>query len=107
MLQPDRRAAAFRGLIGPNRRIKAQEMADGCMAFYRTVFNKLNGDDALKAMNDALNREIERDREIARRYLSDQRARFEEMRREFFFIDLYPENSSRFDFTFEECQRPA
>ena len=26
------------------------------------------------------------------------------MRREFFFIDLYPENAARFDFTFGDCQ---
>jgi hypothetical protein len=136
-------------------------MADGCMAFYRAVFGELNGDVALRAMNDAVdsaketfwtisaetafkmvyrgyldnqctpeamdkrleiivanlgerrraegyggrfNWEIERDREVALRYLSDHRARFEELRREFFFIDLYPENAGRFDFTFEECQ---
>jgi hypothetical protein len=29
MLQPDRRAAAFRGLIGPRRSVTAGELADG------------------------------------------------------------------------------
>jgi len=161
MLQLDRRAAAFRGLIGPNRAVRTREMSDGCMAFYRTLFGQLNGDTALKAVNDAVNPaektfwiisaetafktvyqgyldkqctpeaiekrvetivanigarlraegrparfnwEIERNRETARKHLSDHRARFEEMRREFFFIDLYPENAERFDFTFEDCQ---
>ena len=164
MLQLDRRAAAFRGLIGPNRPVSGKEMADGCTAFYRTVFGRLNGDEALKAMNDAVdlnketfwivsaetvfktvyqhyletkctsesmgkriatiddnlraryraegrggrfNWEIERDRQVARQCLGDHRARFEEMRREFFFLDLYPENTERFDFTFDECQPTA
>ncbi len=165
MLQPDRRAAAFRGLIGPNRRVDYDELSRGCMAFYRTVFGQLNGDAALKAMNGAVdpakdtfwsisaetafkivyqsylenqctpeafeNRvatilenigerrraeghvgrfkwEIARDREVARTYLGDHRARFEEMRREFFFIDLYPENGERFDVTMEDCRpRPT
>ena len=159
MLQLDRRAAAFRGLIGPNRQLEAGQLQRGCLAFYRAVFRQGNGDEALRAMNDefqeeifwlvspetafkqvyrnylkqqcspeALERraaavaanigrrrradglpgrykaEIERDREISRRYLSDHRARFEELRREFFFIDEYPDNARRFDFTFDDCQ---
>lgn len=164
MLQPDRRAAAFRGLIGPNRQVSAKEMVDSCTAFYRTVFGRSNGDEALKAMNDAIdsaketfwtisaetafkviyqrylkiqctpesmekrvativenlgaryraegrggrfNWETERDRQAAHQFLGDHRARFEEMRREFFFLDLYPENTERFDFTFDECQPTA
>ena len=29
-------------------------MVDSCTAFYRTVFGRSNGDEALKAMNDAI-----------------------------------------------------
>ena len=41
-------------------------------------------------------------RELTREKISDYRARFEEMRREFFYIDLYPENDKRFDIKFED-----
>jgi hypothetical protein len=160
MLQPARGAAAFRGLIGPNRPVKAREMAAACMAFYRTVFSGFEGDAAVKAMNDAVGsaketflvlsaewafkavyrgflgelgnpettekrveeieakeiarrraeglpdmfmRDKQRARNLTREYLSDHAARFEEMRREFFFIDLYPENEARFDVKIEDC----
>ena len=36
-------------------------------------------------------------------HIRDHRARFEETRSHFFFYDLYPENATRFDLTFEEC----
>jgi hypothetical protein len=54
MLQPNRRASACRGLIGPNRQVKTGELADGCLAFYRTIFAKHDGDAALLAMNNAV-----------------------------------------------------
>jgi hypothetical protein len=164
MLQPGRGAAAFRGLIGPNREVKDWEVLTACMAFYRTVFTKMNGDNAIKAMNDAVDRaketfwtispetafkvvfkgylkgegspeaierrlvkveadalakrradglpdmfkrDIERGRERLRAHLSDHRAAFEKFRREFFFVDLYPENDARFDVKFEDCQPEA
>jgi hypothetical protein len=53
MSQPARRAAAFRGLIGPHRRVMPGEIAAACHAFYRTAFGA-NGGDAFKAMNDAV-----------------------------------------------------
>ena len=59
MLQPDRRAAAFRGLIGPHRPVTAGEAMDGCLAFYRTLFRPQDGDAALKAMNDAVDASTE------------------------------------------------
>ena len=159
MLQPARNAAAFRGLLGPNRKVSARELSDACLAFYRTALRQLNGDSAIKAMNDAvdttketfwtispetafkvvfknfietqctpqaieerLNRievnglaqrraaglpdmfakDIERARKLAREKLCDHRGRFEEMRREFFYINLYPENDQRFDIKFED-----
>ena len=52
-------------------------------------------------------RDIERGRERLRAHLSDHRDAFEKFRREFFFIDLYPENDARFDVKFEECQPEA
>ena len=161
MLQPARNAAAFRGLIGPNRKMTAGEMSAACLAFYRTVLGQMNGDAGIKAMNDAVNttkdtfwmisaetafkvvfknfletlcaphaieerldritanvvtrrrieglpdlfsKDLERLRKLTREKLSDQRGRFEEMRREFFYIDLYPENDRRFDVTFEDVR---
>jgi len=160
MLQPDRRAAAFRGLIGPHVEVSTGNMQRACMAFYRTLFNQLDGDSAVAAMNAALvspadafwlisaedafktvNRSHfqehcgpgalarRRDRlmsRIARRHrarqgldasqqlaeqwfaqatahLLDQRGLFERLRREYFFINAFPENDARFDVTFEEC----
>jgi hypothetical protein len=158
MLQPAREAAAFRGLIGPNRRMTSAELSRGCLAFYRAVFDQRDGDVALKAMNDAVdpNRptfrivsaeaafktvfrhyieistpeaiegrvdkvmqgireqrraegspgmyktEIIALREGMRQRLSDHRARFEQMHRDFFFIEQFPENAQRFDLKFEE-----
>jgi hypothetical protein len=160
MLQPDRRAAAFRGLIGPNRPVTEGEVEDACLAFYRTIFDTRDGNVAFKAMNDAIDRNSEtfwlisaeqvfkivnrshfeehctpealrRRRErlmsrLARRHrarygldppqqlaqqwfdqatahLLDQRGLFERLRREYFFINAFPENNARFDVTFEMC----
>jgi hypothetical protein len=33
----------------------------------------------------------------------NQRGLFERLRREYFFINAYPENDARFDVTFEQC----
>jgi hypothetical protein len=160
MLQPDRRAAAFRGLIGPNRTVTEDEVEDACLAFYRTIFDAHDGNAAHKAMNDAVDANAEafwlisaedafkivnrshfeehctpdalgrrRDRlmsRLARRYrgqhgfdpsqqlaqqwfdeatahLLDQRGLFERLRREYFFINQFPENDARFDVTFDQC----
>jgi len=160
MLQPDRRAAAFRGLIGPHVEVSTGNMQRACLAFYRTVFGQRDGDSALAAMNAAIvppadafwlisaehafktmNRSHflehctpealaqRRDRlmsRVARQYraqhgldpsqqlaeqwfaqatshLIDQRGLFERLRREYFFINAYPENDARFDVTFEDC----
>jgi hypothetical protein len=42
-------------------------------------------------------------RQWFRSYQRDHRAHFEKIRSNFFFYDLYPENATRFDLTFEEC----
>ncbi len=36
--------------------------------------------------------------------LLNHRAHFERIRRDFFFIDQFPENEQRFDVKFEDCQ---
>ena len=54
MLRPNFGPAAFRGLIAPHRKLDEEEVLKGCLAFYRTVFSRMNGDDALKTMNDAI-----------------------------------------------------
>ena len=164
MLQPARLAAAFRGLIGPIRKMKAGEMADACIAFYRTLLGQGNGDAAFAAMNDVVDTtrqtfyaisaetafkevykrflesqctpeaieerlerimireeatrrsegrpdmtstDIARLRELIRARLCDHRGQFEVLRREFFYIDLYPENSDRFDIAFEHLAPDA
>lgn len=161
MLQPARLAAAFRGLIGPNRTVSAGEMSAACLAFYRTALGQMKGNSAIKAMNDAvdatketfrpvsaeaafkvvfknflekfgtpemieerldrtianvvarrhaeglpdmLTKDVERLRKLTRERLSDHRAAFEEMRREFFYIGTYPENDQRFDIKFEDVE---
>jgi hypothetical protein len=43
--------------------------------------------------------EIAHDRDLARRYLEDYQTRFQEFRRHFFMIDLFPENDGRFNLT--------
>jgi len=162
MLQPARNAAAFRGLIGPNRKISAGEMSAACLAFYRTALGQMKGDAAINAMNDAVDstketfrtvsaetafkvvfknfleklgtpqaieerldrittnvvarrraeglpdmftKDVERLRKLTREKLSDHRGKFEEMRREFFYIDPFPENDKRFDIKFEDASR--
>jgi hypothetical protein len=54
MLEMDRRAAAFRGLIGPHVEIKTGKMQAAVLAFYRTVFERRDGNVAARAMNDAV-----------------------------------------------------
>jgi hypothetical protein len=160
MLQPDRRAAAFRGLIGPNRTVTEDEVQDGCLAFYRTIFDTRDGNAAFKAINDAVDPNAEtfwlisaedvfkivnrshfeehctpealarrRDRLVSRvarkhrartgldasqqlaqqwfdeatAHLLDQRGLFERLRREYFFINHFPKNDTRFDVTFAQC----
>jgi hypothetical protein len=48
--------------------------------------------------------EIEQGPEHLRKFLSDDRAPFEKFRRDFFFIDLCPENDAPFDIKIEDCQ---
>jgi hypothetical protein len=48
--------------------------------------------------------EMAQGRERARLFLSDDQAPFEHSRREFFIIDLCPENDARFDLKIEDCQ---
>ena len=51
---------------------------------------------------------LENARNFAREYLRDHSTRFKEIKDHFFFCDLYPENTDRFDLTFEEClQEPG
>jgi hypothetical protein len=49
-----------------------------------------------------------KDKQSARRLLRDSlldhRSHFERIRRDFFFIDQFPENDQRFDVKFEDCQ---
>jgi hypothetical protein len=48
--------------------------------------------------------ELARARAIANQHLRDHRTYFDDFRRTFFLIDLYPENDGRFRITFEELQ---
>jgi hypothetical protein len=45
----------------------------------------------------------QRARRLLRESLLDHRAHFDRIRREFFFIDQFPENDQRFDVKFEDC----
>ena len=60
MLQPDRRASAFRGLLAPYVEVSTGNMQKAFLAFYRTLFGRLDGDTAVKAMNDAVDASQER-----------------------------------------------
>jgi len=163
MLRPNLGPAPFRGLIGPNRKIYEPEVLKGCLAFYRTLFERRDGDAALRAMNDAVSTteetfwnvsaelafklafqsymrgegspegaavradafatrraarvgaqrgapvgadEIVEWRERTRAFLLNHEARFDLEWRKFFYIDEFPENAKRFDFTIDDC-RPA
>jgi hypothetical protein len=160
MLQPSGRAA-FRALLGPNRKVTAGELATGMRTFYRTLLRDRSVDTAFKAMNDAVdptkpafNRisaegafkmvwtgyrkdvctpkkmrartkeavkqmaakrladtgnvatlaETERFARFFRERLDDHELHFETVRREFFLIDLYPENDARFDLKLKDCR---
>jgi hypothetical protein len=54
MLQPNRRAAAFRGLLAPYVEVRTEPMQHACLAFYRTLFARLDGNAAVTAMNQAI-----------------------------------------------------
>ncbi len=41
--------------------------------------------------------------DLVKSYLRDQRSRFEEIKRRFLFCDLFPENQSRFNLSYEDC----
>jgi hypothetical protein len=45
-----------------------------------------------------------RARKLVRERLCDHRRKFDEMRREFFYIDLCPENDERFDIKLEDVE---
>lgn len=47
--------------------------------------------------------ELEHARAMARTQIRSHREHFEHFRREFFMIDIYPDNAARFPITFEEC----
>ena len=49
--------------------------------------------------------ELEQGRQVVRRNMRDHRRHFEHFKKRYFFCDRYPENATRFDVTFEECQR--
>lgn len=54
---------------------------------------------------DMSTRDKNRARALAREFLTNHRARFDELRRDFFFIAQFPENDVRFDVKFEDCQQ--
>ena len=54
MQQPDRPAAAFRGLIDSHVDVSTGNLQRACLAFYRTLFGQLDGDLSLAAMNAAI-----------------------------------------------------
>jgi hypothetical protein len=51
MTDPREAAAAA---YGASSAVSTEQMLDACLAFYRTIFSKTDGDAALKAMNDAV-----------------------------------------------------
>jgi hypothetical protein len=161
MLRPNLGPAPFRGLIGPNRKVYEHEVLKGCLAFYRTIFERRDGDAALKAMNDAVStteetfwnvsaelafkmafqgymrgegspegatvradafanrraarvaaqrgapvlaEEVAEWRDRTRAFLLNHEARFDLEWRKFFYIDEFPENAKRFDFTIDDCR---
>lgn len=163
MLQPSGRAA-FRAMIGPNRKMFPDELARASIAFYRTLFRDRSADTAFKAMNDVIDatkptfsrvsaemafkmvyggyrRELCTDRKISarveivvkqlaarklaetgvgaspdeiaqsrmlvRQHIEDHNLHFETMRRDYFLIDVCPENDARFDIKIEDCQPKA
>ena len=161
MLRPNFGQAPFRGLIGPNREVSDRELLQGSVAFYGTIFRRLDGDRAIRAMNDIVDPSQETFWHISaetvfvlayRNYLERQgspdaiasradgiaqrvAARIEAQRgapvspeevealcrqaqtlvanhddhfaierRRFFYIDEFPENDRRFDFTLDDCR---
>ena len=161
MLRPNFGQAPFRGLIGPNREVSDRELLQGSVAFYRTTFGRLDGERAIRAMNDIVDPEQETFWHISaetvfmlayRNYLETQGspetitsrvdgiayrvaarieaqrgapvspeevealhrqaqtlvanhdAHFAIERRRFFYIDEFPANDRRFNFTFDDCR---
>jgi len=49
--------------------------------------------------------DLEHGRQLFRRYVRDHRRHFEQLKKHFFFCDLYPENTARFGVTLEDCMR--
>jgi hypothetical protein len=162
MLRPNLGQAPFRGLIGPNRKVSDRELLRGSVAFYGTLFRRLDGDRAIKAMNDVVDPthetfwhvsaetafmlayrsyletqsspeavasradgiaqrvaarieahrgvpvspdEVEALRRQAQTLIAKHDAydHFAIERRRFFYIDEFPENDRRFDFTRDDC----
>lgn len=162
MLRPSYGPAPFRGLIAPNRELGEAEVLDACLTFYRTIFARLNADEAITAMNGAVDpqhetfwhisaetafmlafqdymegdgspegatvradefatrraariavercvpvppKEVEQWRLDARAFLENHDLRFAMERRKFFYIEEFPENDARFEFTLDDCRR--
>ena len=55
------------------------------------------------ARNGMAEHQLAHFRKWFRKYIREHRAHFEARRSHFFFYDLFPENATRFDLTFEEC----
>jgi hypothetical protein len=161
MLRPNFGQAPFRGLIGPNREVSDRELLQGSIAFYGTIFRRLDGDRAIRAMNDIVDpvhetfwhisaetvfmiayrnyleiqgspeaiasradglaqrvaarieaqcgapvapEEVEALRRQAQTLVRNHDAHFAVERRRFFYIDEFPENDRRFDFTLDDCR---
>jgi hypothetical protein len=49
--------------------------------------------------------DLEQRLQCFRHYIRDHRRQFEKLKERFFFCDLYPENATLFDVTFEDCLR--
>lgn len=46
--------APFRMMIGPNREVSYKEIMEGCQAFYRVLAERASGDEAVEALNAAV-----------------------------------------------------
>lgn len=156
VVQPSERAAVL-ALIGPKRIMFPDELEKASIAFYRTLFERLDAPTAWKAMNGTIDpapakttfavfvakfnfrwimhdflrvREteaelraaeerieamalaqgtaaslIEQQRPALRAYLRNFDLHFEATKRNYFFIDLYPEKADRFPVTLDDCRR--
>ena len=161
MLRPNFGPAPFLGLFGPNRDVTDHELLLGSVAFYGAIFRWLDGDKAIRAMNDIVDptqetfwhisaetafmiayqnyletqgspealasqgdriaqrvvarieaqrgapvspEEVEALRRQAQTLAVNHDAHFARERQRFFYIDEFPENDRRFDFTLDDCQ---